>query len=340
MKRTASANNAGNSHPLAKKRRSEINHGTATRMTWQDSPQGLSADWVYSNNSNVHICNDRRWFTELTPFKSVAGEVAVEGVGTVNLPVKRDPDMRGPQAHHVLRLTNVLYTPSSKFNILGQPIFELAPSLTLGSTLKTKGTLEGKDGNPIAFFSPNTPLFCLRLSGPPVGPRLAPTKFEPGIKYFVGISWPTSERARWNARGQSMKTETKPRQRAGQQPYTAEEKAWLNKHYQGEYKFLMSYGLSIYNEEDREEGRAIMRAMISPDEDDDEEEEDREKEEDEDDVFIHLEDCLFDKKELAWIMKHYQNSTTFMSSYGLKFYDQDDCQEAQHLVMEFMGDGE
>lgn len=281
------------------------------------------------------ICNDIRWFTELTPFKSVASDVAVEGVGTVNLPVKRDPDMRGPQAHHVLRLTDVLYTPSSKFNILGQPIFELAPSLSLGSIPRTKGTLEDKDGNPIAFFSPNAPLFCLRLSGPPVGPRLAPTKFEPGVKYSVGASWPAGERARWNARGQANEAETRPRQRAGQQPYTAEEKAWLKKHYQGEYKFLMIHGLSIYDEEDREEGRAIMRAFISFDEDDDEVEE----EEDDDDVFTHFADYLFDSKERAWISKHYQNCATFMSSYGLKLYDPDDCQGAQHLVMEFMRDG-
>ncbi|KAJ4865572.1 hypothetical protein T069G_02102 [Trichoderma breve] len=242
MKRRANASEVSISHPPAKKIRPGINHDAATRVTWQGSPQGLRADWVFSNNSNV------KWFTELTPFKSVTSSGAVEGVGTVNLPVKRDPDMRGPQAHHLLRLTNVLYTPSSEFNILGQSIFELAPSLTLGSTLKTKGTLEG----------------------------------------------------------QPDEVETKPRQRAGQQPYTAEEKAWLKKHYQGEYKFLMSYGLSIYDEEDREEGRAIMQAMISPDEDDDEEEEDNEKEEDEeeeeddeDDDLIHPADFLFDKKERA-----------------------------------------
>ncbi|KAK0763475.1 hypothetical protein N5P37_002852 [Trichoderma harzianum] len=209
------------------------------------------------------------------------------------------------------------------------------------SSPKSRGYLDDEDGNPIAFFSPNAPLFCLRLSGPPVGPRLAPTKFEPGVKYFVGTSWPASERARWNRRGQPDEAETRPRQRAGQQPYTAEEKAWLKKHYQGEYKSLMSYGLSIYDEENREEGRAIMRAMVSPDEDDDEDEEDKEKEEEEDDEdFAHPADYLFDSKERAWIKKHYQNCTTFMSSYGLKVYDPDDCQEAQHLVMDFMSDDE
>ncbi|QYS92762.1 hypothetical protein H0G86_000160 [Trichoderma simmonsii] len=349
MKRRASANDAGNSHLPAKKIRSGINHGAATPMKWQDSPQGLSADWVFSNNSNVNICNDRRWFTEFTPFKSVTSSGAVEGVGTVNLPVKRDPDMRGPQAHHVLRLTNVLYTPSSDFNILGQPLFELAPQLTLRSTPKSRGTLDGEDGNPIAFFSPNAPLYCLRLSGPPIGPRLAPTKFEPGQLYFVGTSWPDSERARWNRRGQPDEAaKTKPRQPVGrqpvgQQPYTAEEKAWLKKHYQGEFKFLMSYGLSIYDEEDREEGRAIMRALVSPGEDDDEEEEDKEKEEEEedkDDNFNHPSDYLFDNKERAWVKNHYQNCAAFMTLNGLRWWNDDELADAKRLIKSSIRDDE
>ncbi|KAK4064124.1 uncharacterized protein Triagg1_9103 [Trichoderma aggressivum f. europaeum] len=311
-------------------------------MCWQDSPQGLSADWVFSNNSNVHICNDRRWFTEFTPFQSVAsnryfpGDIAVEGVGVVNLPVKRDPNQRGPQAHHVLRLTDVLYTPSSGFNILGSPLYELAPQISMNPTTKSNGSLADKNGNRIAFFSPNSPLFCLRLSGPPVGPRLAPTNFDPKTAYILTVVWPDSERARWNARDQPVDTETKPRQWAGEQPYTAEEKAWLKKHYQGEYKFLRSHGLSIYDDEDREEGRAIVRAMMSADEDEEEEDEEEEDDDDDDDDFAHVADYLFDEEELAWIKKHYKNSATFMFSYGLKFYDEEDYAEGRAIVRAMM----
>ncbi|KAL6691286.1 hypothetical protein J3F84DRAFT_352637 [Trichoderma pleuroticola] len=312
-------------------------------MAWQESPQGLSADWIFSNGSNVHICNDRRWFAELTPFKSAAssvfgsGDVAVEGVGIVNLPVKRDPNQRGPQAHHVLRLTNVLYTPGSGFNILGSPLVELAPRISRNPTRKKKGSLADQDGNRVAFFSPNAPLLCLRLSGPPVGPRLAPTKLEPNGAYALMVTWPDSERARWNARGQQDETETKSPQWAGEQPYAAEEKAWLKKHCQGGYKLLILYGLSIYGEEERAEGRAIVRAMMSADKDDDETED---TEDDDDDEFPHLADYHFDDKELAWINKYYQNSGTFMSSYSLKFYDDGDYAEATGLVKAFMIDGE
>ena len=48
-------------------------------------------------------------------------------------------------------------------------------------------------------------------------------------------------------------------------PLTSEEKAWLNEHWGGEFKFLAAYGLSIYKEEDREEGRRIVRGMMAQD---------------------------------------------------------------------------
>jgi hypothetical protein len=50
-------------------------------------------------------------------------------------------------------------------------------------------------------------------------------------------------------------------------PLTKLEKDYLAKHWGGEYKFLMMYELSIYKEEDREEGRRILRAFMSDTED-------------------------------------------------------------------------
>lgn len=109
----------------------------------------------------------------------------------------------------------------------------------------------------------------------------------------------------------------------------------------------MSYGLSIYDEEDREEGRAIMRAMISPDEDDDEEEEDKEKqkdeekeEEDEEGKFAHFADHHFDNKERAWVKKHYQNCAAFMTLNGLRWWNDDHRVDAKRLIKSFMSDDE
>lgn len=241
----------------------------------------------------------------------------------------------------------MLYIPSYVCNIVGSPIFEIAAQISFGRTEKSMGGMSDANGKPVAYFSPATEpmLSCLKLSGPPVGPRLGPSKFESDTAYMLSITWPDSERARWEARGQQVKTDTEKRQWIGEQPYTAEEKEWLKKHYGGEFKFLMSYQLSIYDEEDRAEGRAIMRAMAradeSNDEDDeeDEEEDDDQKGEDEDeaeedssDPDNHLADYHFSEEELNWIKKHYRDSATFMFSYGLKFYDDEDCAEAKRLV--------
>lgn len=45
-------------------------------------------------------------------------------------------------------------------------------------------------------------------------------------------------------------------------PYTSAEKAWLKCAFGSEYKFLVKYGLRIFYESHREEGRDIARALI------------------------------------------------------------------------------
>lgn len=273
------------------------------------------------------------------PFSSQ--EIPVSGVGVVNLPVKRSPNFKGPDAHHVLRLIDVLYVPSSVCNIVGSPILDLVASTSFGATENSNGSMNDASGKPVAYFSPNSERFCLRLSGPPVGPRLGRSNFKPDTAYLLRITWPASERARWQAHGQQTKADTEKRQWAGEQPYTSEEKEWLKKHYEGEFKFLMVHQLSIYNEEDRAEGRAIMRALARDDESKDgyemeEDEADDDEDEDDSDIEGHLADYHFSQEELDWIKKHYRNSATFMFSHGLKFYDEEDCEIAKRLLQSLM----
>jgi hypothetical protein len=49
----------------------------------------------------------------------------------------------------------------------------------------------------------------------------------------------------------------------GTASYTAAKKQWLKDEWRDEFHFLRAYRLSIYKDEDREEGRAIVRAFIS-----------------------------------------------------------------------------
>lgn len=227
--------------------------------------------------------------------------------------------------------------PSSVCNIVGSPIFEIAAQVSFGATEDSMGGMNDASGKPVAYFSPHSERNCLRLSGPPVGPRLGPSKFKPDTAYWLTIKWPSSERARWEAHGQQTMADTEKRQWVGEQLYTTEEKQWLKKHYGGEFKFLMAHELSIYSEEDRAEGRAIMRTLARDDDEEDnemevaDEEEDEEDEKDED-LEGHLADYHFNEEELDWIEKHYRNSAAFMFSHGLRFYDDEDCAAAKRLL--------
>jgi hypothetical protein len=48
----------------------------------------------------------------------------------------------------------------------------------------------------------------------------------------------------------------------GKAPYTAAEEKWLEVVWGGEIRFLIEYRLSPFKEEDREQGRAIVRALF------------------------------------------------------------------------------
>jgi hypothetical protein len=54
----------------------------------------------------------------------------------------------------------------------------------------------------------------------------------------------------------------------GTASYTAAKKQWLKDEWRDEFHFLRAYRLSIYKDEDREEGRAIVRAFIREDDED------------------------------------------------------------------------
>jgi hypothetical protein len=125
---------------------------------------------------------------------------------------------------------------------------------------------------------------------------------------------------------------------------TNEEKAWLKTHYGGEFKFLQTYGLSIYRDEDREEGRRILRSILKDADSNSEDlvaDEDAEEEEEEENGFLadlesdpssHVADMYFTHEQLDWIETHYRHSGNFLMRHGLKFYDADDCKEGAAIA--------
>ena len=74
---------------------------------------------------------------------------------------------------------------------------------------------------------------------------------------MIHAFWPDSERQRFAASQASRQA-----QATASEPLTLVEKAWVKRHYGNEFKFLRDYGLSIYKDEDREEGRIIVRSLM------------------------------------------------------------------------------
>jgi hypothetical protein len=193
------------------------------------------------------VAKDRGWFTEYTPFQSQINGMEVKGVGTVVIPTRCSLTHSGPSAHATLRLTDVLHVPSVLCNILGMPQ-NCGYSLAL-----TPEGIYGPDRQLTACFEPNRPLFILTLSEPPVGPEVGPKVIVYGMLHRIGARWTKDEWAEWKEFQRAL--------HKGDEPLTAEEKQFLKEHYRGEYHFLLTHGLKIHDEDDRKEGRKILRTL-------------------------------------------------------------------------------
>jgi hypothetical protein len=133
-------------------------------------------------------------------------------------------------------------------NIIGRPIMD-DHNVVLGQFENMKGYIADRDDRRLAYFDPDRRLFQPKLRNPPANGYHA---LQEGAMYMINAKWSDSEREKWNDYRDDL--------RGG--ALSAEEKAWLKKNSGGEYHFLQTYGLSIYKDEDREEGRSILRALM------------------------------------------------------------------------------
>lgn len=131
-------------------------------------------------------------------------------------------------------------------------------------TSTSKGTIKDSQRNSEAYFDPDRPLLSIKLRDPPTGPKLGPHVLSSGVSYVLGCHWSPEEEQKWHhfkannslispISGLTSANETRP--------YTNEEKAYLKENWGDEYHFLLDHGLSIHKDEDRLEGRSILRAF-------------------------------------------------------------------------------
>ncbi|KAL6404993.1 hypothetical protein AUP68_11833 [Ilyonectria robusta] len=257
----------------------------------------------------------------------------VVGVGSVTLPVKTSPDKIGEKSHGKLVLKNVLHIPSSVCNIIGSPILD-DYNLDTKTSEASMGTIMDLDGKAMAYFKParQSQRFEVRLSGPPIGPRLGPSPFDPSGHYFIHARWPESEKARFDAfqrappsvRSNDVEMKDNPGDHLAASLFDEKELTWIESNWGDPHNFMMSYGLRFYKDEDCLEAKRLVQALMHADDDD--------EDDDESDPEAGFADHLFDETELDWIRSNYGTSTKFMTSHGLKLHRERDCEEAISLV--------
>jgi hypothetical protein len=200
---------------------------------------------------------DRSWFGDnYTPFDTffekdsvITAPIKVIGVGTVTLRVKKYSLDDGAGAHGKLRLENVLHAPDGICNMLGNvaserytiSVLSFNPDDGLCSWSLDKCSPQA----PIAWLSQKRFLEIL-LSEPPFSPVVGPSPFNPEVPYQLRATWPVAEQQKFAAlKGSQETSETSPENL----PLNPTEKARLTKHWVNEFRFLRSYGLSIYSKE-------------------------------------------------------------------------------------------
>ncbi|OAR01013.1 hypothetical protein LLEC1_02166 [Akanthomyces lecanii] len=293
--------------------------------------QQPSTHVTHSNNESFSRAKDKSWFgADYQAIKSSLGPQgvssslhdAVLGIGTVEILVKRRPDARGVQGHGVLRLRNVLHVPSCICNVIGAPVskdYVLRPA--------TGGICEISDKQGKAagyFYKLDLPgqLLQLRLSGPPVGPRVGPSPFKSQHMYKICAWW--HEDHRQLAMRQLTKRAKKPR--ASVTTFDNEERAWIKREHGSVWKFMRAFGLKGNCEEDAEKARQIIRSNMAPDTADtlgaisglgtD-------VSVGESNALVAQVNKYFGAKELGWIIINYGDVLSFMVSLRLKFCARD-----------------
>lgn len=166
------------------------------------SGSAYNVDWVFSNNSNVHVANHRDWFTAFAPFDSHLGHVYMDtpgqkvlGIGDVELEVQK---VIGPEATRtrgskttIITLRNVLFVPSNTCNIFGHPLFKDYGLTTTSDGGTITDAVTGQTLGLLDFVT----LWKILLKGQAKGQ----SSLDPKGAYMINASWSDTERARWNA---------------------------------------------------------------------------------------------------------------------------------------------
>jgi hypothetical protein len=157
------------------------------------------------------------------------------------------------------------------------------------SANSSSGRIEDSHGKRVAYFNPKQPLYCINMRHVLTGPRIGPSILEKGAMYMLSCRWDSTEQQKWlnlKARNGS----NGPPIADNNSHYTDAETAFLKKNWRNEFHFLNVHGLKIHREEDRVEGRSLLRALMQRDFSDNDDSSSEDNEDDEFDYGGHQAD--------------------------------------------------
>ncbi|KAI1184193.1 hypothetical protein F5B17DRAFT_433834 [Nemania serpens] len=296
------------------------------------------AVWVWNHKSNAHACIDKYWFKEYTPFEfeivfwvgDQPRTARVQGVGNVSLPVKEPPFVVGRPERGELNLTNVLHIPDLPCNIVGK-------TPDIGYCMnempdRRYGYMFDRGGGTGACW------LVFRTAGIM---QLADHKLDntPSRAYLPSLNarfltWEAIDCQDWlshkAALQQSSFLQSHPSSRSGTRASSiitmGTETLWLITKFISEDIFLWAHGLDPHKEEDRVEGRGIVRAMINYTLLEEQRARRRGR-----GLTPHIEP-IFSEMELRYINKGWGNVCEFMRSIHFDVGREDHWQEAKRHI--------
>jgi hypothetical protein len=178
--------------------RRAISYGIPTKKTKKKQ----CYDWIFSTASNVHIAIDRTVFKTYIAFKSYVltvadqRQVAVRGIGTVEVKLKREP---GSRDNHTITLSPVLHVPDWICNVISDVCF--LPAANYEHTWTEFGVnffvREKESFKPWGYTENFCGLDRFVLSKNHQG--RSPMLEDPDREVFsVSLTWPQSQKDRWD----------------------------------------------------------------------------------------------------------------------------------------------
>ncbi|KAI1299700.1 hypothetical protein F5Y03DRAFT_408655 [Xylaria venustula] len=333
--------------------------------------------WVWSCDSTVNACAERSLFKEYTEFTTHAytelpnglRSVQVAGIGTIELPVMKEPHVSGPVSHGTLSLTKVLHIPELPFNVIGETS---DISFWVQDDVRERvGFLYNREKSRITRLEITGHNYGVMLYNTATGSMMKTETKKPLKEYPVPvIFWRKGVRDRWDShlakefrsvRGNTsdvvqnmkklldmldsdsdMKKEiAKPSSgdlglSMDDFPYIPAEKAWLEALFGSERQFLQIHGLNPCETDHRREGRKMARVMIL----------DRLSSDKDDEEMYHNQgsgwrpdyshpNCKFSAEEVKLIDERWGNAVNFMRALRLNVCNGQDWKIAKGVLGSF-----